>query len=95
VQVGLLNKYAKVLIGSCDRVMESRRLDESCVASTRVQRPISPLVLPQGTYRLEPEIPVPRERRHVSWTTDTVDNEHMNKQKSKGKLQVEIKIFIL
>lgn len=25
----------------------------------------------------------PEERRGVSWTTDTVDNEHMNKKKSK------------
>lgn len=37
----------------------------------------------------------PKNKREVKWTTDTVDNEHMNKKKSKCKSMLSIKFFQL
>lgn len=37
----------------------------------------------------------PKNKREVKWTTDTVDNEHMNKKKSKCKFMLSIKFFQL
>lgn len=50
----------------------------------------------QPSPRLHLKLHRPKNDKKVKWTTETVDNEHMNKKKSKCKLRIfDLKINMI
>jgi len=59
-------------------VVEATQVEEGTTGPTLKLR-----LVPKEKKGDKPDNKKPEGRRGVSWTTDTVDNEHMNKKKSK------------
>ena len=55
------------------------------------------LFQPEASPRVTLKLKKPKSDKKVKWTTETVDNEHLNKKKSKckNKYQPVIKVFFV